>query len=73
MELTIRIDQSKKEARALLNYLRSLPYVDISQVSEPDRKVSVTAAGDFVKKWKGFLKSEDIDDARYEYLSNKYR
>jgi len=30
MELTIKIDQRKKEARALLEYLKNLPFVEVT-------------------------------------------
>jgi len=31
MELTIRIDQRKKEARALLEFLKNLPFVELDE------------------------------------------
>lgn len=30
MEITIKFDQRKKETKALLEYLKSLPYIEIS-------------------------------------------
>lgn len=30
MEITIKIDQRKKEAKALLEYLKNLPFVEIA-------------------------------------------
>lgn len=29
MEITLKIDQRKKEAKALVEYLRNLPYVQV--------------------------------------------
>lgn len=72
MELTINIDQNKKEAKALIKYLHSLPFVDIKQKSLQEESVTKKNATDFVKKWKGFLKNEATDDARFDYLMKKY-
>lgn len=72
MELIINIDQNKKEAKALIAYLQSLPFVDIKQKSMGEKLVPKTNASDFVKKWKGFLKNESTDDARFDYLMKKY-
>ena len=72
MELTIKINQNKKEAKALIKYLQSLPFVDIKQNAPNDKPVSKTHASDFVKKWKGFLKDGNTDKARYDYLMEKY-
>ncbi len=31
------------------------------------------SARDFIDKWKGFLKSDNPDDLKYSYLSEKYK
>ncbi|GEM_PF-2996067 len=74
MELTINIDQNKKEAKALIKYLQSLPFVDIKQKSVQEEVVPKKNAIDFVKKWKGFLKNENkaTNDARFDYLMKKH-
>ena len=40
--------------------------------SETDTKKKMTAL-EFVNKWAGFLKDEDIDNAKYDYLMNKHK
>lgn len=39
MELTIHINQSKKEAKAFIQYLQSLPFVNIKQKTSTDELV----------------------------------
>ncbi len=34
MEITIRLDQRKKEAKALIEYLKNLPYIDVETKQE---------------------------------------
>ena len=51
MELTIKFDQNKKEAKALIVYLQSLPFVSIKQKANYEL-VRKSKASDFVKKWK---------------------
>jgi hypothetical protein len=72
MELNIKINQNKKEAKALIAYLQSLPFVSIRHKFTDETKLKNSHASDFVKKWKGFLKNEEIDDARFDYLMKKY-
>lgn len=72
MELNIKINQNKKEAKALIAYLQSLPFVSIQQKSISTTKLKKSNASDFVKKWKGFLKNEEIKDVRFDYLMKKY-
>lgn len=73
MEITINIDHSRKEAKALIKYLQSLPFVDIKQKTSSENFTSDSKALDFVNRWKGFLKNQDIDDARFDYLMEKYK
>lgn len=35
MEITIKIDQRKKEGQALLEFLKSLPFVEIEETKSP--------------------------------------
>ena len=72
MEILINIDSSKKEAKAFIEYLKSLPFVDIKRKT-PEESVPKSSASHFAKKWKGFLKNEAIDgDPRFDYLMKKY-
>lgn len=73
MEITINIDQSKKEAKALIKYLQSLPFVDIKQKATHEKFASDSKALDFVNKWTGFLKNQETDDVRFDYLMEKYK
>ncbi|MBA5630292.1 PIN domain-containing protein [Moheibacter lacus] len=71
MELNIKIDTKKKGAKAFLAYLQSLTFVSIEQKSI-DHSVQNFSASDFIKKWKGFLKNEETEDVRFDYLMKKY-
>ena len=31
------------------------------------------SASDFVNKWAGFLKNDDVEKSKYDYLSEKYK
>ncbi|MFN8267949.1 MAG: hypothetical protein U0T31_08090 [Chitinophagales bacterium] len=75
MELTIKIDPRKKEAKALVAYLQNLSFVDIDSKkhSKSIRKTKKASASDFVKKWAGFLKNKDTDSSKYDYLMDKYK
>jgi len=37
------------------------------------KKVEKTTAKEFVTRWAGFLKEVDPEEAKYEYLSEKYK
>ncbi len=67
MELTIKIDQSKKEAKALIKYLQSLPFVNIKQKASNEELVPENKALDFVNKWKGFLKDGETHTKRISF------
>lgn len=40
MEITIKIDQRKKEAQALIDYLKSLSYVEVKEEPHPQKAKS---------------------------------
>ncbi len=41
----------------------------IKQEFKPNRN----ASADFVNKWTGFLSNANVEDSRFQYLSQKYR
>ena len=47
--------------------------VEIIIVPKPAKSKRKSKAKDFVEKWAGFLRDDNIDDAKYEYLSEKYK
>ncbi|MGE5393405.1 MAG: hypothetical protein ACM3P1_01610 [Candidatus Saccharibacteria bacterium] len=47
--------------------------VEITIVPKLPRKKRQLKATEFVNKWAGFLKNIDTDDAKYDYLSEKYK
>ncbi len=47
--------------------------VEVIIVPKTDVTVIKQSAGDFVSKWAGFLASENTDDSKYSYLSEKYK
>ncbi len=61
MEVTIKIDQRKKEAKALINYLQNLPYVKI-EIEKPRYNAETEKAIEDVRKGIGFIKADNIDD-----------
>ena len=46
--------------------------VEIIIVQKPASSKRKLKAKNFVEKWAGFLRNDNIDDAKYEYLSEKY-
>lgn len=46
--------------------------VEIIVMPKEKKKVK-SKASDFIKKWAGFLKDEDIKDAKYEHLMEKHK
>ena len=46
--------------------------VEIIILPKHDKLSEKKLAGDFIDKWSGFLSVVDIDDAKYNYLSEKY-
>lgn len=63
----------------VLNLLKSLAAhlnFSISEKQEPAPESTTQTpsnALDFVNKWGGFLKNTSTDDAKYDYLANKYK
>ncbi len=47
--------------------------VEIIIVPKNIKKISLKAGREFVKKWAGFLNSNDIDSSKFDYLSEKYK
>jgi hypothetical protein len=47
--------------------------VEIIIVPKLKKKNKETKAAEFVKKWAGFLKDTDIDNSKYDYLTEKYK
>lgn len=47
--------------------------VEITIVPKFSQRKRQLKATDFVNKWAGFLKNDDIDDIKYDYLSEKYK
>ena len=46
--------------------------VEIIILPKHDKLSKKKLAGDFIDKWSGFLSDIDIDEAKYNYLSEKY-
>lgn len=44
MEITIKIDQRKKEARALLEFLKNLPFVEVEPRYNPETEKAIQDA-----------------------------
>jgi len=47
--------------------------VEIIILPKQELKPVKNASADFIEKWAGFLSNADIDDSKYEYLTNKYK
>jgi hypothetical protein len=61
MELTIRIDQRKKEAKALLEYLKNLPFVEVTTDKpryNPETEKAILEA----RKGLGLINADNVDD-----------
>ena len=54
MELTIKFDQRKKEVKALIKYLNSLPYIELENKQELEKVNELTPSQ---KKWINDLKN----------------
>ncbi len=61
MELTIKIDQRKKEAKALLEYLKKLPFVEVT-TDKPRYNEETEKAICDVRKGLGLIKADNVDD-----------
>ena len=46
--------------------------VEVIIMPQSNKKETNISAGDFIKKWAGFLQSKDTDANKYDYLANKY-
>jgi len=47
--------------------------VEIIILPKSEKKTIKNAGKEFVKKWAGFLHSNDIDSSKFDYLSEKYK
>ena len=47
--------------------------VDVIILLKNNKKEKEIKAVDFVNRWAGFLKNEDIEKSKYDYLSEKYK
>jgi len=47
--------------------------VDVIILPKNNKKEKEIKAVDFVNRWAGFLKNEDIEKSKYDYLSEKYK
>lgn len=67
MEITIKIDQRKKEAKALIAYLHNLPYVEF-ETKQGLGKTEVQELTQKQKKWINRLKrvKKEIDSGTYK-------
>jgi hypothetical protein len=61
MEITIRLDQRKKESRALLEFLKNLPFVEVNN-NKPRYNAATEKAIKDAKNGIGLTKVKDIAD-----------
>ena len=47
--------------------------VDVIILQKENKKREDFKAKDFVSKWAGFLKNNDTDKSKFDYLSGKYK
>ena len=47
--------------------------VEIIIIPKQDLKPNKNASIDFINKWAGFLSNVDTEDAKFQYLSEKYK
>ena len=47
--------------------------VEITIISKSTKNTPNSSASNFIKKWAGFLKNDDSDHSKLEYLSEKYK
>ncbi|MDP2058783.1 MAG: hypothetical protein U1C58_13880 [Flavobacteriaceae bacterium] len=66
MELTIKIDQRKKEAKALLEYLKNLPFVEVT-TDKPRYNPETEKA--IIEARKGNAKKISLEDFRAQIYS----
>ena len=61
MEVIIKFDQRKKETKALLEYLKSLPYIKV-ETHEPRYNAATEKAIQDAKKGIGVTEVKSVDD-----------
>lgn len=61
MEVTIKFDQRKKETKALLEYLRSLPYIKVEMEKPRYNAITEKAIRD-AKNGIGITKVKNVSD-----------
>jgi antitoxin component of RelBE/YafQ-DinJ toxin-antitoxin module len=61
MEFTIKIDQRKKEAKALLEYLKNLPFVEL-EIDKPRYNAETEKAIQDAKNGIGITKVKNVTD-----------
>lgn len=61
MEFTIKIDQRKKEAKALLEFLKSLPFVEL-ELEKPRYNAETEKAIQDARNGIGVTKVENVSD-----------
>ncbi len=61
MEITIRIDQRKKEAKALLEYIKNLPYIEVEPKQTRYNAVTEKTISDAIKGI-GLNKAKNSED-----------
>lgn len=47
--------------------------VELIVLPKSKSKIKNSKASDFVKKWAGFLKNNDIENSKRDYLTEKYK
>ena len=47
--------------------------VEVIILSRPDFKPNKNASADFVNKWTGFLSNANVEESKFQYLSEKYK
>ena len=47
--------------------------VEIIILTKPEIKPNKKSSADFINKWTGFLTDTNVEEARIQYLSEKYR
>lgn len=61
MEVTLKFDQRKKETKALLEYLKSLPYIEV-ETNKPRYNVATEKAIQDAKNGIGVTKVKNVAD-----------
>jgi antitoxin component of RelBE/YafQ-DinJ toxin-antitoxin module len=61
MEITIKMDQRKKEARALLEFLKNLPFVEVA-IDKPRYNIETEKSIRDAKNGIGVTKVKNVSD-----------